>query len=113
MKEKFNVIFLEAAINFIEELDTKSKVKVLYNIERSKYKHDPKLFKKLNENIWEFITNYNGKQIRLFAFWNKTKLKPTLVITTSGVIKKVSKVPKNEIRKAERIRKEFLIKNTI
>ena len=31
----------------------------------------------------------------------------TLVISTHGIIKKVSKVPKSEIEKVERIRKEY------
>ena len=42
-----------------------------------------------------------------FAFWDKTAKTETLVISTHGIIKKVSKTPKNEIRKAEKIRLEY------
>ncbi|MBK8622833.1 MAG: type II toxin-antitoxin system RelE/ParE family toxin [Saprospiraceae bacterium] len=46
-------------------------------------------------------------QHRLLAFWDKSNNKNTLVIATHGFIKKSSKVPKNEIQKAENIRSEY------
>jgi len=107
MKAKFEVIFLEQAIEFLEKLDEKSRKKIYYNIDKSKLINDPKLFKKLKNEIWEFRTKYNGIQYRLLAFWDKTEDTETLVISTHGIIKKVSKVPKSEIEKAERIRKEY------
>ena len=107
MKTKFEVIFLEQAIEFLEKLDDKSKKKIYYNIDKSKLVNDPKLFKKLKDEIWEFRTKYNGIQYRLLAFWDKTEKTETLVISTHGIIKKVSKVPKAEIEKAEKIRKEY------
>ena len=72
--------------------------------------NDPELFKKLNNDIWEFRTKYLGKQIRLLAFWDKTNDTETLVLATSGFIKKTQKTPKNEIDRAERIRKQYLKK---
>jgi phage-related protein len=107
MKTKFEVIFLEQAIEFLEKLDDKSRKKIYYNIDKSKLINDPKLFKKLKNEIWEFRTKYNGIQYRLLAFWDKTEKTETLVISTHVIIKKVSKVPKSEIEKAERIRKEY------
>jgi len=107
MKPKFEVIFLEQAIEFLEKLDTKSRKKIYYNIDKSKLINDPKLFKKLKDEIWEFRTKYNGIQYRLFAFWDKTQKTETLVISTHGIIKKVSKIPKAEIVKAEKLRKEY------
>lgn len=107
MKEKFQVIFLEQAIEFIEELDSKTRKKIFYNIDKAKLVNDPKLFKKLSGDIWEFRTKFKGNQHRLFAFWDKTKSQETLVISTHGIIKKVSKVPKSEIDKAEKIRNEY------
>ena len=108
MKEKFEVIFLDQAIDFVESLDEKSKKKILYNIDKAKYVNDPKLFKKFNDNIWEFRTKFGKIQYRLFAFWDKSDNKETLVISTHGIIKKVSKVPKAEIDKAEKIRTDYL-----
>ena len=107
MKPKFEVIFLEQAIEFVENMDSKSRNKIYYNIDKAKLINDPKLFKKLEGEIWEFRTKYNGIQYRLFAFWDKTGKTETLVISTHGIIKKVSKVPKFEIEKAERIRLEY------
>ena len=108
MKEKFDVLFLDQAIDFIESLDSKSRKKIIYNIDKAKYVSDPKLFKKLNDNIWEFRTKFSGLQYRLFAFWDKSDNKETLVISTHGIVKKVSKVPKTEIDKAEKIRADYL-----
>lgn len=109
MKTKFEVIFLEQAIEFLEKLDSKSRNKIYYNIDKSKLINDPKLFKKLKDEIWEFRTKYNGIQYRLFAFWDKTEKTETLVISTHGIVKKVSKVPKTEIEKAEKLEKSILI----
>jgi phage-related protein len=59
--------------------------------------NDPEIFKKLEDDIWEFRTLYQRQTIRLFAFWDKSD---TLVITTHGLIKKTQKTPKKEIEKA-------------
>lgn len=79
----------------------------LYNIDKARLVNDPKLFKKLTDDIWEFRTKYSGSQYRLFAFWDKTDKTDTLVVSTHGIIKKVSKVPKAEIEKAIQIRAEY------
>ena len=107
MKVKFEVLFLEQAIEFVETLDSKTRNKIYYNIDKAKLINNPKLFKKLEGEIWEFRTKYNGIQYRLFAFWDKTEKTDTLVISTHGIIKKVSKVPKSEIEKANKIRLEY------
>ncbi len=51
----------------------------------------------------------------MLAFWDKTDNKNTLVISTHGFIKKQSKVPQNEISKAETQGKKYFqdnLKNT-
>ena len=88
MKVKFDVIFLDNAIKFIGKLDTKTRNKILYNIDKSKVANDPKLFKKLMSKVWEFRTKYGGIQYRLLAFWDKMDKTKTLVISTHGIIKK-------------------------
>ncbi|MFS4418812.1 type II toxin-antitoxin system RelE/ParE family toxin [Maribacter sp. 2307ULW6-5] len=108
MNRRFEVVFLEQAIDFLDSLDLKTKEKIYYNIDKAKLGLDPKLFKKLTDDIWEFRTKYGGLQYRLFAFWDRTDKSETLVISTHGIVKKVSKVPKADIDKAERIRKEYL-----
>lgn len=108
---KFEVVYLEDTRQFLMSLDSKTRAKILYNIDRAKGLNDPKLFKKLNNNIWEFRTLYNGLQYRLLAFWDKSQ--NTLVVATHGFIKKVDKVPEKEMDKAESLREDyFKSKNT-
>jgi len=81
--------------------------KVFYNIDLAEQSNDPKLFKKLQKDIWEFRTNFGGQQIRLLAFWDKDNEIETLVFATHGFIKKVDKVPVNEIERAVYIKKKY------
>jgi phage-related protein len=103
----FHTRFLEEAEKFIATLDVKAAKKVFYNIDVAEQTNDPKLLKKLQSDIWEFRTRYAGIQIRLLAFWDKTDGDKTLVIATHGFIKKVDKIPKNEIERAIRIRSTY------
>ncbi len=98
---------MEAAKEFIANLDKKSASKVLYNIDLAEQSNDTKIFKKLRGEIWEFRSKYVGNQHRLLAFWDKSNNRNTLVIATHGFIKKTSIVPKKEIQKAEKIRSEY------
>ena len=100
MDKLFEIIFLDEAFEFLKEMELKHYEKVLYNIRKAQTEHDPELFKKLNNDIWEFRTLYQGLQYRLLAFWDKTSTTETLVVSTHGFIKKRSKVPDNEIQKA-------------
>lgn len=103
----FKTEFLEGANEFISGLDYKSAKKVIYNIDLAEQTNDPKLFKKLYGEIWEFRSKYLGNQNRILAFWDKTDKIDTLVLATHGFVKKAQKIPKKEIEKAEIIRKEY------
>lgn len=107
MGKLFDIVFLEEAFEFLKILDKKHYEKILYNIRKAQNEHDPELFKKLNNEIWEFRTLYQGLQYRLLAFWDKTSSTDTIVISTHGFIKKRSKVPDNEIQKAIGQRKKY------
>ncbi len=107
MDNFFEIIFLEEAFNFLQDLNPKHSEKIIYNIRKSQTKNDPELFKKLNDEIWEFRTLFQGHQYRLLAFWDRTNSKNTLVISTHGFIKKQSKVPNNEIARAKKIRSNY------
>jgi phage-related protein len=96
----FDIIFLEDAFDFLRSLDKKHSEKILYNIRKAQVEYDQDLMKKLNQEIWEFRTLYQGIQYRLLAFWDKSEGNNSLVIATHGFIKKRSKVPENEIEKA-------------
>ncbi len=104
---KYDVRFLEQAKEFLDNLDEKTREKILFNIWKSREVNDPELFKKLSGEIWEFRTRHKGKQLRLFAFWDKRDDKSTLVIATHGLVKKTQKTPKKEIDKAEQLRKDY------
>ncbi|MFZ4525857.1 MAG: type II toxin-antitoxin system RelE/ParE family toxin [Chlorobium sp.] len=105
--QKFQTRFLEEADKFISELDSKTAKKIFYNIDLAEQTNDPKLFNKLQNDIWEFRTIFAGLQIRLLAFWDKSDNTDTLVFATHGFIKKVDKVPKNEIERAVRIKEQY------
>jgi len=107
MIEKFNIDFLDEAIDFMDSVEAKARKKIYFNLKKSRLVNDPKLLKKLDENIWEFRTLFDKKHYRLFAFWDKTDDKRTLVLATHGMIKKTKKILKNEIKKAEEIRKMY------
>lgn len=103
----FETRFLDEVDEFIAKLDSKTARKIFYNIDFAEQTNDPKLFKKLQNDIWEFRTKYAGLQIRLLAFWDKSDNKETLVIATHGFVKKVDKVPVKEIERAIQIRDKY------
>ncbi len=107
MDQKFEVELLDEAFNFLKKIEMKPRKKVLQNMNRTKFRNDPKLFKKLDGEIWEFRTLYAGLQYRLLAFWDKSNKQETLVFATHGFIKKKSKVDKREVNRAENIRQLY------
>ncbi|MBK6264754.1 type II toxin-antitoxin system RelE/ParE family toxin [Marivirga sp. S37H4] len=106
MKKKFEIKILTEARLFIEKLDQKTKEKVLYNLKKAQYVNDATVFKKLNDSIWEFRTLYKGSSIRILAFWDKEEYQ-SFVLATHGFNKKTNKAPKNEIEKAELIKRGY------
>ncbi|SDH41702.1 Phage derived protein Gp49-like [Dyadobacter soli] len=109
MDKLFEIVILDDALEFLSGLERKHYEKILYNIRKSQVNADPKLFKKLTDDIWEFRTLYQGIQYRLLAFWDKSLATDTLVISTHGFIKKRSKVPDNEIQRAVNIRTKYFL----
>ena len=103
----FETRFMEEANEFIAGLELKTIRKIFYNIDLAEQTNDTKLFKKLQNEIWELRTKFDGLQIRLLAFWDKSDNKETLVIATHGFIKKVDKVPANEINRAIRLKDKY------
>jgi len=103
----FETIFLKEVDEFLSTLDSKTIKKVLYNIDLAEHTNDPKLLKKIQNDIWEFRTLYAGLQIRLLAFWDRSDNKRTLVVATHGFLKKVDKVPAKEILRAVSLRDKY------
>lgn len=100
---KFEVEFLEEATDFLAIIDEKARDKIIYNIDKAKSANDPKVFKKLDKDLWEFRAESKKLQYRLIAFWDKRNGKNTLVICTHGFIKKADKVPIKELTKAREL----------
>jgi len=64
----FETRFLTGADSFFATLDAKLVRKILYNIDLAEQTNDPRLFKKLQREIWEFRVRHAGMQARLLAF---------------------------------------------
>ncbi len=107
MDYKFRVDFLEEVKGFLDGLDPKAREKIFYNIWKARSTNNKELFKKLQDEIWEFRTLYRKTYYRLFAFWDKEDKMEAVVISTHGLIKKTDKTPKGEIEKAERSREKY------
>jgi len=107
LKPNFNTELLPEVIEFLENLDDKTREKIYYNIKKAQFVNDNELFKKLNNLIWEFRTLYKSKAYRLFSFWDKIDGKESLVVATHGILKKGQKTPMKEIKKAEEIRRQY------
>tara|TARA_B110000908_G_C9841197_1_gene265703 strand:- start:60 stop:386 length:327 start_codon:yes stop_codon:yes gene_type:complete len=103
----FKTLFLEEARKFMANTDAKTIKKIIYTIEIAERTKDPRLFKKVHENIWEFRIRYGKQQIRLLAFWDKSKSQETLVVVSQGFIKKTSKIGSTEINKALKLRADY------
>lgn len=108
MNKRFDIELLPEAVEFVEEMESKAREKVYYNMRKSQIVIDNELFKKLNDHIWEFRTLYNECAYRFFAFWNNRGIAGTCVIVTHGIVKKSGKTPAKEISKADNIRKKYL-----
>lgn len=106
MNQNFDVLLSEEAKAFIKSLNLKLQKKIAYNIQKSREVNDPRILKKLTEEIWEFRIRYDKQQVRLLAFWDLKR--NSLIICTHGFIKKTQKTPKSEIDKALTLRKNYL-----
>ena len=58
----FETRFMEEVNEFISELDPKTIKKIFYNIDLAEQTNDPKLFKKLQNDIWELRAKFSGLQ---------------------------------------------------
>jgi phage-related protein len=107
MNQLFEIVFMEEAFDFLKDLDRKHYEKIIYNIRKSQMEQDAELFKKLEDEIWEFRTLFQKTKYRLFAFWDNTDSEKTIVVSTHGIIKKTDKIPKKEILKAKQLRLKY------
>ena len=109
--KNFTTRFLEGADAFIAQLDKKSASKLFYIVDLAEQTNDPKLFKKLRGEIWEFRSQYLGNQNRLLAFWDKTK-KPWFLLRTDLLRKHKRFLPK-KLKEPSELEKNILKKRII
>ena len=109
MEKPINVIFLPLAEEFVSELEVKAKNKLFWAIRKTKEKIIGQWFTKLkdSEGIYEYRFDEGNKFYRLFAFWDSDDECETLIVATHGIVKKTNKTHKEEITRAERIKKEY------
>ncbi len=107
----FKILMLDQAKAFMRSLSADVTEKIEYNLNRVlSGNYDKTIFKKLTgHEIWELRTKYKGQAYRLFAFFDKYT--GNLVVATHGIVKKTQKVPLHEIRKAEKIMKQYYLDN--
>ena len=96
------------AVVFIEQQEPSVQRKILYNMTKAQYSNDPILFKKLNQQIWEFRTLYNRNYYRIFSFWVSLNSILPVVVSTHGIIKKSKKIEKQDLSKAPASRLNYL-----
>ena len=105
-ENKVNILLTDEATAFVRSQPEKVQKKITYNIRRiERGEVDKDLFKKLNDDIWELRSSFNGMCYRLLAFWDKDQ--NSLIIATHGFVKKTWKIPQKEIARAETIMKEY------
>lgn len=110
MIEYFKILLSNEVEEFLDNLDIKTRKKILYNIDKARFSLNPEIFKKLTDDIWEFRTKHQSFQYRLFAFWDNRDGKNILVIVTHGIIKKSKRIPRAEIEKAKNMRNYYFNK---
>ena len=91
-------------IEFIDALEEPSQKKIIallnYTADNGT-PGNPKKFKKLEKDIWEF----KSYQARILCFFDKGRM----IITTQGFIKKKGKTPREQIEKARKLRNEYFL----
>ena len=60
MTKRFETRLLKKAFEFVERQNLKTRKKILQNIRRAEQQSDPKFFKKLTSEIWEFRILFSG-----------------------------------------------------
>ena len=73
---------LDEATSYFDEIDEKIKAKFFKSFEKVESGHKGDWFKHLEDEIWEFRERDSSKFHRIFAFWDSTLDKQTLVVGT-------------------------------
>jgi len=109
MERKYQVIHSPQAQEFKDTLGRKEQKKIDFVIDKVEMGFFGDWFKKMSgsDDIWEFTVDFNGVFHRLLAFFDTTDKEDPLIITTHGFKKKTNKTPKNELEKAQALKKKY------
>jgi phage-related protein len=103
------IAYKDNFVGFYKSQDSKIQEKIEYVLDLVRFERQvPKKFYKQLENtdgIWEVRVITTFKSIRILCFQDKGNL----VVLANCFLKKTQKTPKNEIKTAERLKKEYLI----
>jgi phage-related protein len=105
---KYEVVLLEPAMDFLRKLEGKLQAKAFRSIDLLGY-FGPQLLmphsrKLTGYDLWELRVQQAGSICRVFYFHSKDRL----YVVTSGYVKKSDKTNPGEIRKALRLKAEYL-----
>jgi phage-related protein len=94
-------------LDFYWKQDAKTRAKIDWTIKVIEYEKiiPQEYFKRLTgtDGIWEIRIKLGSNIYRVLCFFDKDQL----IILENGFQKKTQKTPRNEIKKAERIKKEY------
>jgi len=109
MSKPIEIVLLSEADKFVAKIENSARKKLFYAIRKTKMRIYGDWFEKLksSKDIFEFRVKDSNKFFRLFAFWDGTGDKETLIVCTHGLIKKTNKTPKQDIEKAELIKDKY------
>jgi phage-related protein len=103
------IIYKTDFIEFYKEQDKKIQEKIEYVLDLVRYeKQVPvKFFKYLesSDGIYEIRIITTFKSIRILCFFDDGQL----VVLTNGFIKKTDKTPSSEIKKAQKMKKDYFL----
>jgi phage-related protein len=103
------IAYKDEFVKFYKSQDNKIQEKIEYVLDLVRYERNVpiKFFKYLEntEGIYEIRVITTFKSIRILCFFDEG----LLVVLTNCYIKKTQKTPTKEIKKAERLKKEYLL----
>ena len=110
-EKPIEVEMLVEASEYFYKLPINVQRKFLSSFEKTCSGFKGEWFSKLEstDGIFEFRQRDTQKFYRLLAFWYGEESSKTLIVCTQGFDKKSNKTPKNEIEKAERLKKQYYL----
>jgi len=89
-----------------QEFKVQEKIEYVFDLVRFEKQVPKKFFKNLEntDGIYEIRVITTFKSIRILCFFDKGKL----IVLTNCFIKKSQKTPRKEIKKAEKLKKEYM-----